>query len=156
MGYISHRFVPWAQTYSAVLWPHHNAAALGAHCARPGSAQASIRAVLKARQVRVPIQGRRCAVAFGGGGWHRPALLGNAHGFAARFAACAGYRNRPSSWKTPRPDTASAAQARAGPAARLVLFWLGNGLVSSAISTALAYPMSSVCNTMKHERNGNQ
>ena len=37
-----------------------------------------------------------------------------------------------------------------------MLFRLRFALFSSVISAALAYPMSSVCNTMKRERNGNQ
>ena len=37
-----------------------------------------------------------------------------------------------------------------------MLFRLRSELFSSAISISLAYPMSSVCNTMKRERNGYQ
>jgi hypothetical protein len=37
-----------------------------------------------------------------------------------------------------------------------MLFRLRSELFSSVISTALAYPMSGVCNTTKRERNGNQ
>ena len=36
-----------------------------------------------------------------------------------------------------------------------MLFRLRSELFSSVISTALAYPMSGVCNTTKRERNGN-
>ena len=37
-----------------------------------------------------------------------------------------------------------------------MLFRLGSGLLSSAISIALAYPVSSGFGTMERERNGNQ
>ena len=49
------------------------------------------------------------------------------------------------------------AGSRHGPLrGRRMLVWLRLELFSYAISIALAHPVSSVCHTMKCERNGNQ